>query len=92
MKKILLFLLLTALCLNLAACDSGGEESTSAASSETVSTQQLNAGAVSSSQVSYDDDDLNSDWDDSAVMVTLNGDSADISGNGAAASDGNVVI
>ncbi|MBE5850958.1 MAG: carbohydrate-binding domain-containing protein [Lachnospiraceae bacterium] len=41
----------------------------------------------------FTDNDLNSDWDDSdATVITLNGDSAEISGDGAYQNDGNVVI
>ena len=41
----------------------------------------------------FTDNDLNSDWDDTgATVITLNGDSAEISGDGAYQNDGNVVI
>ncbi len=41
----------------------------------------------------FTDNDLNSDWDDSgATVITLDGDSAEISGDGAYQNDGNVVI
>ena len=41
----------------------------------------------------FTDNDLNSDWDDTgATVITLDGDSAEISGDGAYQNDGNVVI
>lgn len=41
----------------------------------------------------FTSNDMNSDWEDTeATVITLNGDSADISGDGAYSNDGNVVI
>ncbi len=41
----------------------------------------------------FTDNDMNSDWDDTgATVITLNGDSAEISGDGAYQNGGNVVI
>ncbi|MHC5247839.1 carbohydrate-binding domain-containing protein [Enterococcus sp. LJL90] len=101
-KKYILGLTLSTVLIMLAACSTASGETSTSSSTTTSSTSSAEATTVATDSAaqntdgtygSYTDDDYDESYDEStATTITLNGDSAEIDGEGATESDGVITI